>query len=113
MAPRSATHIVLIPSYNPGSKVIDTVRAALEQWSPVWVVVDGSTDHTDERLLAMAATEPALRIFVVPKNRGKGAAVLHGLREARAQGYTHALTMDSDGQHPADRIAAFMQSSQA
>jgi glycosyltransferase involved in cell wall biosynthesis len=50
---------------------------------------------------------------VRPVNRGKGAAVLFGLREALAQGYTHALTMDSDGQHPADRIVAFMEASGA
>ncbi|MGO9514212.1 MAG: glycosyltransferase family 2 protein [Steroidobacteraceae bacterium] len=113
MAVRSTTHLVLIPSYNPGPKVYATVRGALEQWTPVWVIVDGSTDGSAERLLAMAAGEPGLRVFVLPKNRGKGAAVLHGLREASARGYTHALTMDSDGQHPADRIVEFMQASQA
>ena len=113
MAVRSTTHLVLIPSYNPGPKVYATVRDALEQWTPVWVIVDGSTDGSAERLLAMAAGEPGLRVFVLPKNRGKGAAVLHGLREASARGYTHALTMDSDGQHPADRIVEFMQASQA
>jgi hypothetical protein len=40
----SATHIVLIPSYNPGPKVYETVRPALRCWNPVWVIVDGSTD---------------------------------------------------------------------
>jgi glycosyltransferase involved in cell wall biosynthesis len=113
MAERSTTHLVLIPSYNPGAKVDATIEAALEQWNPVWVVVDGSTDGSAERLRALADGEPGLRVFVLPKNRGKGAAVLHGLREASAQGYTHALTMDSDGQHPADRIVEFMQVSQA
>ncbi len=113
MAERSKTHVVLIPSYNPGPKVYATVGAALEQWNPVWVVVDGSTDGSAERLTALAAGEPGLRVFVLPKNRGKGAAVLHGLREAAARGYTHALTMDSDGQHPADRIVEFMRVSQA
>ncbi|MEO8163837.1 MAG: glycosyltransferase family 2 protein, partial [Betaproteobacteria bacterium] len=44
-------------------------------------------------------------------NQGKGAAVLHGLREAVAQDFTHVLTMDADGQHPADRIPDFMQAS--
>jgi glycosyltransferase involved in cell wall biosynthesis len=109
MTERSTTHLVLIPSYNPGPKVYATIRAALEQWNPVWVVVDGSTDGSAERLVAMAAEEPSLRVFVLPRNRGKGAAVLHGIREASARGYTHALTMDSDGQHPADRIPQFMQ----
>jgi glycosyltransferase involved in cell wall biosynthesis len=113
MTDRSTTHLVIIPSYNPGPKVYATVLDALGQWSPVWVIVDGSTDDSAHRLLAMAAVEPGLRVFVLPKNRGKGAAVLHGIREASAQGYTHALTMDSDGQHPADLIPQFMRASQA
>jgi glycosyltransferase involved in cell wall biosynthesis len=112
MADCSTTHLVLIPSYNPGPMVYATVRAALERWNPVWVVVDGSTDDSALHLQEMAAQEPALRVFVLPRNRGKGAAVLHGIREAAARGYTHALTMDSDGQHPADRIVDFMRISQ-
>jgi len=110
---RSRSHVVLIPSYNPGPKAFATVRDALGQWSPVWVVVDGSTDQTAQGLLAMAGTEPGLQVFVLPKNRGKGAAVLFGLRQAQAAGFTHALTMDSDGQHPAERIRDFMQASMA
>jgi len=35
------------------------------------------------------------------------------LRAARDAGFTHALTMDSDGQHPADLIPSFMSSSLA
>jgi hypothetical protein len=89
------------------------VRAALNQWAPVWVIVDGSTDSSARDLLAMAAVESNLRIWVLPKNRGKGAAVLYGVRRAHAAGLTHVLTMDSDGQHPAARIPAFMQASLA
>jgi glycosyltransferase involved in cell wall biosynthesis len=109
----SDTHLVLIPSYNPGPKVFATVRDALAQWTPVWVVIDGSTDESARGLQAMAATEPGLRVLVLSENRGKGAAVLFGLLEARSLGFTRALTMDSDGQHPADRIRAFMQASAA
>ena len=107
----SRSHLVLIPSYNPGPAVYATVRAARAQWAPVWVVVDGSTDGTGEGLLAMAATDPQLRVLVLPHNSGKGAAVLHGLDAAAAAGYSHALTMDSDGQHPAERIPDFMAAS--
>jgi glycosyltransferase involved in cell wall biosynthesis len=110
---RSNTHLVLIPSYNPGPKVFATVRDALHQWTPVWVVVDGSTDGSTQQLQAMAAAIPGLQVFVLGENCGKGAAVLFGLCEAQAQGFTHALTMDSDGQHPAERIRAFMQASLA
>jgi len=39
--------------------------------------------------------------------------VLAGLDAAAASGFTHVLTMDSDGQHPADLIPAFMAASRA
>ena len=109
----SSSHLVLIPSYNTGDKVYQTVRSAREQWAPVWVVVDGSTDGTGEGLLRMAEQDPQLRVMVLPHNHGKGAAVLHGLRVAVHEGYTHVLTMDSDGQHPPEKIPEFMQVSLA
>ncbi|MGZ5269886.1 MAG: glycosyltransferase family 2 protein [Ramlibacter sp.] len=109
----SHTHLVLIPSYNPGSKVLSTVQEARRHWNPVWVVVDGSTDGTAEQLLALAASDPGLRVCVLPENRGKGAAVLAGITLAAEQGFTHALCMDSDGQHPAALIPQFMRESQA
>ena len=108
---RSTTHLVLIPSYNAGATVYETVRAARAQWEPVWVVVDGSDDGTAAGLTTLAASDPGLRVIVLPQNRGKGAAVLHGLLAAAQAGFTHALTMDSDGHHPADLIPAFMQAS--
>jgi glycosyltransferase involved in cell wall biosynthesis len=109
----SSTHLVLIPSYNPGALVFEVVREARANWDPVWVVVDGSTDGTDHALQTLAAADPGLRVLIQPANRGKGAAVLRGAREALARGFTHALTLDSDGQHPAALIGVFMQSSMA
>jgi glycosyltransferase involved in cell wall biosynthesis len=109
----SKTHLVLIPSYNTGAQVYATVKAAREQWCPVWVVVDGSTDGTAQGLQQMAASDPGLQVQVLAQNQGKGAAVLHGLHAAAAAGFTHALTMDSDGQHPAALIPVFMQTSLA
>jgi glycosyltransferase involved in cell wall biosynthesis len=109
----SRTHLVLIPSYNPGNKVYQSVRAAREQWDPVWIVVDGSTDGTAAGLQEMARNDPGLQVLVRERNGGKGAAVLQGMLEARARGFTHVLVMDSDGQHPAERIPAFMAASLA
>jgi glycosyltransferase involved in cell wall biosynthesis len=105
----SATHLVLIPSYNPGARVIETVAGALERWAPVWVVVDGSTDESAARLQDLARSETDLKVIILPRNQGKGAAVLHGIRAAQDAGFTHVLTMDSDGQHPAASIQHFMQ----
>lgn len=104
----STTHVVLIPCYNPGAKVLQTVRSIRAQWSPVWVVVDGSTDESTALLQAEAAQDPGLQVFVQPSNGGKGSAVLHGITEALNRGFTHALAMDADGQHPAELIATFM-----
>ena len=109
----STSHLVLIPSYNSGAKVYETVAQAREHWNPVWVVVDGSTDGTTTILQEMASRDGGLRVFVLPQNQGKGAAVLHGLDQAAQQGFTHALCMDSDGQHPANLIKSFMQCSAA
>jgi Glycosyltransferases involved in cell wall biogenesis len=108
----SITHLVLIPSYNTGEKVYETIREARKQWNPVWIVVDGSSDGTAEGLLDMAKVDKGLRVQVLPENGGKGGAVYLGLREALARGFTHVLTMDADGQHPADKIPEFMEESQ-
>ncbi|WP_424813354.1 glycosyltransferase family 2 protein [Roseococcus sp. YIM B11640] len=105
--------LVLIPSYDSGAKLMETVQAARAQWPDVWVVVDGSTDGSDAPVREAALSDPGLRVFTLPQNSGKGAAVLHGLRAAMAAGFTHALTMDADGQHPASLIPAFMAAAEA
>lgn len=111
MPQTSTTHLVLIPAYNPGELLARTVRASRAQWAPVWVVVDGSTDDSTATVQAMAAQDPQLRVIVLPHNQGKGAAVLAGLEAAARSGFTHALTMDADGQHPAELIPRFMATS--
>jgi glycosyltransferase involved in cell wall biosynthesis len=109
----SHTHLILIPSYNTGGTVLQTVWNARRIWQPVWVVVDGSTDGTLEALRALARDDLQIRVLALPHNQGKGAAILHGLRQAEAAGYTHAMTMDADGQHPTDKIREFMAASAA
>ncbi len=107
----AATHLVLIPSYNTGPRLAATVLEALRAWPSVWVVIDGSTDGADAELDALSIEHKGLRVLRLPRNGGKGAALWHGMRAARTAGFTHALAMDADGQHPAGRIAAFMAES--
>ena len=109
----SRSHLVVIPSYNTGAKVVETVTQARRFWEPVWVVVDGSTDGSAEALQTLAQDDAGLRVLVLPRNQGKGAAVLHGVCEAAHAGYTHVLTMDADGQHPPEKIPEFMAASLA
>jgi glycosyltransferase involved in cell wall biosynthesis len=76
MSAASSSHLLLIPSYNTGPTVYETVKAARAQWNPVWIVTDGSTDGTPEGLRRMAAADPGLTVLELPVNTGKGAAVL-------------------------------------
>ncbi len=98
------TRCVLIPSYNTGPKLDETVRDALRHWQPLFLVIDGSTDGSAD----LVDARPGLRLIRRATNGGKGAAVLDGLRAAATEGFTHALVMDADGQHPAEAIAGFM-----
>ncbi len=102
--------LVLIPSYNSGARLLcRTVQAALAHWPEVWVVIDGSRDDSAAALQELAPEHPRLQVLALATNQGKGAAVLHGATRARAAGFTHVLTMDADGQHPAESIPRFAE----
>ncbi|GEP40763.1 glycosyltransferase family 2 protein [Brevifollis gellanilyticus] len=101
--------LVLIPSYNTGRILPQTVANVLAQWPEVWVVIDGSTDGSTALLDPLKQNHPGLRVIVIEKNGGKGAAVLHGIKLADEAGYTHVLTIDADGQHPAEDIPHFLK----
>ncbi|MCC5841626.1 MAG: glycosyltransferase family 2 protein [Opitutales bacterium] len=102
--------LILIPSYNSGTRLRGTVEGALRAGVPVWVVVDGSTDGSDRTLddLPDNAPDNVLRVIRLEGNGGKGAAILAGTRLALEAGFTHALSLDSDGQHPTDKIPHFL-----
>ena len=101
---------ILIPSYNTGGILLRTVESAIGLGVPLWVVIDGSTDGSGNLLDALHdAGTPDFRRMILPENRGKGAAIHHALEHAASEGFTHVLTMDADGQHPADRVPAFLE----
>jgi glycosyltransferase involved in cell wall biosynthesis len=111
----SSSRLVLMPSYNTGPQLLEAVRAALRVWQPVWVILDGCTDRSKDALVALESTQSTplnLRIIELSRNQGKGAAVLAGMRAAREAGFSHALVMDADGQHPATSIPEFMELSE-
>ncbi|MBM4201339.1 MAG: glycosyltransferase family 2 protein [Gammaproteobacteria bacterium] len=109
----STTHLVAIPSFNTGDLLLETVRRARAEWNPVWVIIDGSTDGSAQRLAEDVSDDPGVRVLALGENRGKGAAIHHALRLAAAEGYTHLLTMDADGQHPPGKVPEFMARSVA
>ncbi len=102
--------LVLIPSYNTGAALLaNTVTGALAHWPDIWVIIDGSSDGSQEAVRRLADENQQLRVLELEKNQGKGEAVRHGATMARAAGFTHILTMDADGQHPVEFITKFAE----
>jgi uncharacterized protein (DUF2062 family) len=85
---------VVIPVFNHGLTVHGVVAGAKQEF-PVIVVDDGSTDQTS----ALLAEENDITLVTLPQNRGKAAALKAGFAKAEELGFTHAITMDADGQH--------------
>jgi glycosyltransferase involved in cell wall biosynthesis len=93
---------VVIPAYNEEEAIAEVVAALRRgRWKEVIVVDDASADRTAERAEAAGA-----RVIRHPYNKGNGAAVKTGIREARGE---VVLLMDADGQHSpedAERLVA-------
>lgn len=98
---------VVVPVYNHGDAAVRTVQSIGRLGLPCIVVDDGS-DTPCAELLAAAATRPGVELVRLPVNRGKGAAVMAGLRVAQQRGRTHAVQIDADGQHEVADIPAFL-----
>ena len=93
---------VVIPVFNHGLTVQGVVEGAKRQF-PVIVVDDGSTDQTP----AILAEEKNITVLTLPQNRGKAAALKAGFAKAGELGFTHAITLDADGQHPVGALPDF------
>ncbi|MFC7297337.1 glycosyltransferase family 2 protein [Herminiimonas aquatilis] len=101
--------IVLIPVYDHEHAIGKVVAAVLQHGVPCMLVDDGSGLPCARVLDALAAAEPdKITLVRHAENRGKGAAVLTGFTRAAADGYTHALQIDADGQHRVADIPAFL-----
>jgi predicted LPLAT superfamily acyltransferase len=100
---------LLIPIYNHKDNIRTTVERLVPHGLPILVVDDGSDEPTQRTLAALAAEQPLLRLHRLPENQGKGAAVMHGLRAARKERFTHALQIDADGQHDTEDVPIFLK----
>ena len=116
MTPDNSTsrdRVVIVPSYNSGRLLDETLRSLLTVWSQVIVVIDGSNDGSEKRVRALAESAQGIEVIVQERNLGKGAAVLRGMERAATRGMTHAAVFDADGQHVATEVPRFMAASAA
>ncbi|MBC8748505.1 putative LPLAT superfamily acyltransferase [Paraburkholderia sp. WC7.3g] len=105
---------IVIPIYNHKDAIGASVAHLAVHGLPIFVVDDGS-DAPTQRVLAALALQYAqqMTLLRLRANGGKGAAVMAGLRAARAAGYTHALQIDADGQHDATDVPRFIDAARA
>ena len=113
MTVRSFTPCAVIPVFNH-ERAVGHVLAALRQAGlPCFLVDDGSSAECARELDRLTAATPETFLVRLPVNQGKGGAVSAGLRAANAQGYSHALQIDADGQHSLSDIPKFIAASRA
>ena len=101
---------VLIPTYNNDQTLRKVIEDSLSYCPKTMVVNDGSTDSTASIIDGFADRIISLSYS---RNKGKGHALRKGLEEARRRGFTHAITLDSDGQHFPEDIPLFIKAAKA
>jgi glycosyltransferase involved in cell wall biosynthesis len=92
----------VIPAFNEEQGVAAVVAELKAQgaWGEILVVDDGSDDRTAARAEAAGA-----RVVRHPYNKGNGASVKTGIREAK---HDVLLLMDADGQHDASEAGGLI-----
>lgn len=99
---------VVIPVYDHEHAIAKVVESIRLQGLPILLVDDGSGEACARELQLLEAL-PGVSLLRHPVNRGKGAAVCTGLFAAHAQGFTHAVQIDADGQHTLSDVRRFVE----
>ncbi len=102
----SSKYCVVIPTYNNASTIEAVIDSVCVYAKDIIVVNDGSTDATAQILEKLSCK---IRVVGYEKNRGKGYALKRGFEAAAQQGFDYAITIDSDGQHLASDLPAFVE----
>jgi hypothetical protein len=95
---------IIVAAYDCEATIAEVVTRTRALALPLLVVDDGSADRT-----AAIARAAGAEVVSHPMNRGKGAALLSGMQVLARRGYSHAVTMDGDGQHLASEIPRLLE----
>ncbi|NOY72114.1 MAG: glycosyltransferase family 2 protein [Gammaproteobacteria bacterium] len=99
---------IVIPIYNHHHGIVNVIEQLRLYQLPCLIIDDGSTAPCKKILNALQARESFITLLSFDENRGKGIAVCAGLRYAQSLGFTHALQLDSDGQHTLADVPTFL-----
>lgn len=97
MGPVPIKLALVIPNYNHSAAISQALSELAALNLPCYLIDDGSNDETRYLLQSLAEQHDWVTLLQHPYNRGKGAAVMTGLRSAYRDGFTHALQVDADG----------------
>jgi glycosyltransferase involved in cell wall biosynthesis len=97
---------IVVPTYNNAKTLAPLLENLQKLNTYVIVVNDGSTDETQNIIDQFKG----IHSISYSRNEGKGIALRRGFRAAVSQGYQYAISIDSDGQHFARDIPAFLDS---
>jgi glycosyltransferase involved in cell wall biosynthesis len=102
---------IVIPFYNHAGAIAHVVNGLRPLGLPCRIVDDGSGEHAQQVLSRITASESWVTVQRLSVNGGKGAAVMAGCDAALANGFTHALQIDADGQHDIADAARLLEES--
>ncbi len=103
---------VLVPHFNHQDQLREFLPVLLDaQPYEVFIVDDGSGAAGIAAVAEMAAKHERVTLVQLGINRGKGAAVIEGIRAAQSAGFSHVIQIDADGQHCANDIEAMVECS--
>ncbi|WP_163920789.1 glycosyltransferase [Photobacterium sp. Alg240-V54] len=93
----------IIPCYNHG-QTVPAIIDALDTFAyPIIIIDDGSHQPTKD-ILTQQALRSNVTVITLPKNRGKGGAVIAAIHHAHQHNYSHAIQIDADGQHDLEAV---------
>lgn len=104
---------ILIPIFDHAQAIVAVCDELKPLGLPILLVDDGSHRECAETLNRIAANRRHVHLIRLVQNSGKGVALRVGMAEAQRLGYTHALTIDADGQHDVKDLSALVERSRA
>jgi dolichol-phosphate mannosyltransferase len=103
---------VVVPLYNEAASLpglheqLISVMDGLSQPYEIIYVEDGSTDDSNAIIKAWTETDSHVRMIALSRNFGKESGLAAGITEAKGNAI---IMIDSDGQHPVEKIPEFVQ----
>ncbi len=104
---------IVAPTFNNAHTLIDVLHRLDALHLSVFAVNDGSTDPTAQLLADWAGDNPTRHVLTHARNQGKAAALHTGFAAAAAAGFTHAVTIDTDGQLCPEDIPTLLEAAAA